>query len=106
MYKRQRLIDLDEYKIAGGEMLYGFVAGLLASNYAVSYTHLKGSGASLYTELTLPEELEAPVDRGQTLGKAAVYQGEALLEEYEVLSLIHIWHGWPTPTSRASRPTT
>ena len=22
-----RLIDLDEYKIAGGEMLYGFVAG-------------------------------------------------------------------------------
>ena len=25
-----RLIDLDEYKIAGGEMLYGFVAGLLA----------------------------------------------------------------------------
>ncbi len=23
-----RLIDLDEYKIAGGEMLYGFVAGL------------------------------------------------------------------------------
>ena len=32
----------------------------------------------------LPEELEAPVERGQTLGKAAVYQGEALLEEYEV----------------------
>ena len=46
----------------------------------------KGSGASLHTELTLPEELEAPVERGQTLGKAAVYQGEALLEEYEVLA--------------------
>ena len=44
----------------------------------------KGSGASLHTELALPEELEAPVERGQTLGKAAVYQGEALLEEYEV----------------------
>ena len=44
----------------------------------------KGSGASLYTELTLPEELEAPVEQGQTLGKAAVYQGKALLEEYEV----------------------
>ena len=28
-----RLIDLDEYKVAGGEMLYGFVAGLMASNY-------------------------------------------------------------------------
>ena len=24
-----RLIDLEEYKIDGGEMLYGFVAGLL-----------------------------------------------------------------------------
>lgn len=24
------------------------------------------------------------MERGQTLGKAAVYQGEALLEEYEV----------------------
>lgn len=44
----------------------------------------KGSGASLHTELTLPEELEAPVEQGQTLGKAAVYQGEELLEEYEV----------------------
>ena len=31
-----RLIDLDEYKIAGGEMLYGFVAGLLASNYDIT----------------------------------------------------------------------
>lgn len=44
----------------------------------------KGSGSSLHTELTLPEELEAPVEQGQTLGKAAVYQGEELLEEYEV----------------------
>ena len=36
-----RLIDLDEYKIAGGEMLYGFVAGLLASNYDITdlYAH-------------------------------------------------------------------
>ena len=55
-----RLIDLDEYKIAGGEMLYGFVAGLMASNYditdlyidgilkvldlSVSYTHLHAAG--------------------------------------------------------------
>ena len=26
-----RLIDLDEYKISGGEMLYGFVAGVLVA---------------------------------------------------------------------------
>ena len=31
-----RLIDLDEYKISGGEMLYGFVAGLMASNYDIN----------------------------------------------------------------------
>jgi hypothetical protein len=31
-----RLIDLDEYKVSGGEMLYGFVAGLLASNYDIT----------------------------------------------------------------------
>ena len=44
----------------------------------------KGGAASLRAELTLPEELEAPVEQGQTVGKAAVYQGESLLEEYEV----------------------
>ena len=37
-----RLIDLDEYKIAGGEMLYGFVAGLLASNYDITALYIDG----------------------------------------------------------------
>ena len=67
------------------------VRGSAAGSVPLDYSALpetvlveKGSGASLYTELTLPEELEAPVEQGQTLGKAAVYQGEALLEEYEV----------------------
>ena len=69
------------------------VKGSAAGSVPLDYSALpetvlveKGSGASLHTELTLPEELEAPVERGQTLGKAAVYQGEALLEEYEVLA--------------------
>ena len=43
-----------------------------------------GAASALHTELTLPQELEAPVEQGQTVGKAAVYQGESLLEEYEV----------------------
>ena len=43
-----------------------------------------GAAASLRAELTLPEELEAPVERGQTVGKVSVYQGEELLAEYEV----------------------
>ncbi len=37
-----RLIDLDEYKINGGEMLYGFVAGLLASNYDITDLYIDG----------------------------------------------------------------
>ena len=46
----------------------------------------KGAGADLRTELTLPETLEAPVERGQTVGTAAVYAGETLLAEVEVKS--------------------
>ena len=41
----------------------------------------KGAGADLRTELTLPETLEAPVERGQAVGTAAVYAGETLLAE-------------------------
>ncbi len=37
-----RLIDLDEYRIQGGEMLYGFVAGLLASNYDITDVYIDG----------------------------------------------------------------
>ena len=37
-----RLIDLEEYKINGGEMLYGFVAGLLASNYDITDVYIDG----------------------------------------------------------------
>ena len=38
-----RLIDLDEYKISGGKMLYGFIAGLLASNYDITDIYVDGS---------------------------------------------------------------
>lgn len=44
----------------------------------------KGAAAELRTELTLPETLEAPVEQGQTVGKASVYAGETLLSEAEV----------------------
>lgn len=37
-----RLIDLDEYKISGGAMLYGFVAGLLAGNYDITEMYIDG----------------------------------------------------------------
>ena len=46
----------------------------------------KGAAEELRTELTLPETLEAPVEQGQTVGKASVYAGETLLSEAEVKS--------------------
>ena len=44
----------------------------------------KGAAASLRAELTVPETLEAPVERGQSVGKAAIYEGDVLLAEYDV----------------------
>ena len=46
----------------------------------------KGAAEELRTELTLPETLGAPVEQGQTVGKASVYAGETLLSEAEVRS--------------------
>ena len=37
-----RLIDVDEYQISGYDMLYGFVAGVLAGNYDITELFLDG----------------------------------------------------------------
>ena len=37
-----RLVDVDEYKINGAEMLYGFVAGVLAGNYNITEMFIDG----------------------------------------------------------------
>ena len=37
-----RLVDLDGYGIAGYEMLYGFVAGVLAGNYDITEMFIDG----------------------------------------------------------------
>lgn len=44
----------------------------------------KGTASALRAELTLPEALEAPVEKGQTVGKVSIFQDETLLNEYEV----------------------
>ena len=44
----------------------------------------KGAGAGLRAELTLPEALEAPIQRGQSVGKVEIYAGDTLLSEAEV----------------------
>ena len=37
-----RLVDVYEYKINGAEMLYGFVAGVLAGNYDITEMFIDG----------------------------------------------------------------
>lgn len=37
-----RLIDMDEYKVEGYEMLYGFIAGILAGNYDIVELYVDG----------------------------------------------------------------
>ena len=44
----------------------------------------KGTASALRAELTLPEELEAPVEKGRTVGKVSIFQDDTLLNEYEV----------------------
>lgn len=39
---RCRLIDMDEYSIQGYDMLYGFVAGILAGNYDIVGVYVDG----------------------------------------------------------------
>lgn len=37
-----RLIDMEEYKVAGEDMLYGFIAGILAGNYDIEAVYVDG----------------------------------------------------------------
>ena len=44
----------------------------------------KETASALRAELTLPEALEAPVEKGRTVGKVSIFQDDTLLNEYEV----------------------
>ena len=37
-----RLVDVDEYNVVGTDMLYGFVAGVLAGNYDITELFIDG----------------------------------------------------------------
>ena len=39
---KARLIDMDEYKISGYDMLYGFISGVLAGNYDIKEIFVDG----------------------------------------------------------------
>ena len=44
----------------------------------------KGTASSLRAELVLPEQLQAPVQKDQPVGRVTVYQGERQLDTYEI----------------------
>ena len=67
------------------------VRGSAESSVPLDYSALpktilteKGSAAALQARLTLPETLEAPIQRGQSVGKVSIFQDDTLLNEYEV----------------------
>lgn len=37
-----RLVDMDEFSISGYDMLYGFIAGILAGNYDIQKLYIDG----------------------------------------------------------------
>ena len=39
---KARLMDMDEYRVAGADMFYGFVAGVLAGNYDITELYIDG----------------------------------------------------------------
>ena len=64
-----RLIDLEEYKISGGEMLYGFVAGLMANNYDITDLYIDG----------ILKELDHDINRlGVVLDEMAAIAGDTV----------------------------
>ncbi len=65
----------------------GSAEGFVPLRYAAmpeTVLRKKGESDPLRMELVLPEELTAPVEQGQVVGKVSVYEGEALMNEFEV----------------------
>ena len=67
------------------------VKGSAEESVPLDYTALpetllmpKESAAALTAQLDLPQELEAPVQLGQTVGTVSIFQDDTLLNEYEV----------------------
>lgn len=62
-----RLIDMDDYHIAGEDMLYGFVCGILAGNYDIEEVYVDG------ILKVLGKDLDA---LGRLLGRLEEYNGD------------------------------
>ena len=57
-----RLLDVDEYGIQGADMLYGFVAGVLAGNYDITELFLDGLLKIVDHDMDAAAELLARLD--------------------------------------------
>ena len=52
-----RLVDVDEYGIVGADMLYGFVAGMLAGNYDITHVFVDNF-TKMLSEVSEPQIAE------------------------------------------------
>lgn len=57
-----RLLDVDEYGIQGADMLYGFVAGVLAGNYDITELFIDGTLKIVDHDMDAAAALLAKID--------------------------------------------
>lgn len=58
-----RLLDVDEYGIQGADMLYGFVAGVLAGNYDITELFIDGILKVVDHDLNEAAKVLAEIDK-------------------------------------------
>lgn len=58
-----RLVDVDEYKVVGGDMLYGFVAGMLAGNYDITEMFIDGILRIVDHDMATAEKVLEAIDK-------------------------------------------
>ena len=58
-----RLVDVDEYGVVGADMLYGFVAGVLAGNYDITELFIEGILRIIDHNLEAAEKVLKAIDK-------------------------------------------
>ena len=58
-----RLVDVDEYGVVGADMLYGFVAGVLAGNYDITELFIDGIMRIIDNNLAVAEKVLKAIDK-------------------------------------------
>ena len=58
-----RLVDVDEYGVIGADMLYGFVAGVLAGNYDITELFIDGILRIIDHDLEAADKVLMAIDK-------------------------------------------